>query len=62
VTVGAEVTLGPPETLFQSSAVNGGYDVSADGQRIVVGASPGGAETETAVVVVQNWFAEFVGE
>jgi serine/threonine protein kinase len=53
-----EVTLGPARALFRNGAFRWGYDVSPDGRRIVAGVTPGGEE-ETALVVVQNWFAEF---
>jgi len=60
VRVDPEVSLGPAESLFRNGVFRWGYDVSQDGRRIVAGVTPGGEE-ETALVVVQNWFAEFVG-
>jgi WD40 repeat protein len=58
VKTGREVALGPAGSLFRNGAFEWGYDVSRDGQRIVLGVTAGD-DTETALVVVQNWFAEF---
>ena len=58
VTVGSEITLGLPVTMFRNGAFNWGYDVSADGSRIILGLTAG-EEDDSAMVFVQNWFAQF---
>ena len=62
-------TLGQPQMLFASPdlalATGGGrsYDVSADGQRFVMGASvqegDDGEAAPTSIRIVQNWYEEF---
>jgi Tol biopolymer transport system component/DNA-binding winged helix-turn-helix (wHTH) protein len=54
---------GTPAALFSHSAfanwVDPNYDVSADGQRILVPETLGAQGPERMIRVVQNWFAEF---
>ncbi|MCP5115250.1 MAG: hypothetical protein GY953_30835 [bacterium] len=55
--------LGPATRLFEHSklraeSVQPNYDLSADGERVLL-AEPVGEAAEPSVRVVQNWFAEF---
>ncbi|NNE42878.1 MAG: serine/threonine-protein kinase [Gemmatimonadetes bacterium] len=63
------VRLGAPEVLFRRPDMIGtlpfgwpdGFDVTADGERFLIGVRPEGQEIseDRGLVVVQNWFAEF---
>ncbi|MCW5977213.1 MAG: hypothetical protein KIT09_04010 [Bryobacteraceae bacterium] len=56
-------SAGPPAPLFvrrSLAAMNSQYDVSADGQRLVVLDKPAG-EPPLSLHVVHNWFEEFRG-
>ena len=63
VTLGANLSFGPPRQLFRSSGMfvagsaHPHYDISADGERFVV-PEPAG-DLDLTLRVVQNWFAEF---
>nr|MEE4267114.1 hypothetical protein [Candidatus Krumholzibacteria bacterium] len=59
-------TLGRPEKIFDrpmtgwSAAWPDGFAVTGDGQRFVMlRPAENGSEVQPALVVVQNWFAEF---
>jgi Tol biopolymer transport system component len=60
VRTGSEFKVGPATRLFSHTAFTGwqdaNYDVSADGQRILL---PEKVSAERMIHVVQNWFAEF---
>jgi eukaryotic-like serine/threonine-protein kinase len=60
VRTGSEFEVGPATRLFSHAAFTGwqdpNYDVSPDGQRILL---PEKVNTERMIHVVQNWFAEF---
>ena len=60
VRTGSEFEVGPATRLFSHAAFTGSqdpnYDVSADGQRILL---PEKVSAERMIHVVQNWFAEF---
>ncbi|MCP5120340.1 MAG: hypothetical protein GY953_56820, partial [bacterium] len=62
ITLGPEVVIGAAERLFEQPGISPQagpqYDVSADGQRIVV-VEPVGGEAVLTIRVVQNWFSEF---
>ena len=59
-----EFAAGPATRLFSHSAFTGlaeaNYDVSADGQKILLPERAGGQGGERMIRVVQNWFAEFL--
>ena len=52
--------LGAAERLLRSDGFDWGYDVSPDGEQVVIGITAG-EQVDRGVVVVQNWFAEFAG-
>ncbi len=60
-------TLGQPQQLFEAPALtrtggglNGGYDVSADGQRFLTIAPVEGADSAPPTIrIVENWYEEF---
>jgi len=60
VSVGSGVKLGAAERLLRSDGFDWGYDVSRDGEQIVIGITAG-ERVDRGVVIVQNWFAEFSG-
>ncbi len=69
VSVSAEsaFTLGRPQRLFEAPGLvlaadgaNGGYDVSAAGQRFLTVAPVEGAEAAPSKIrIVQNWYEKF---
>jgi serine/threonine protein kinase/Tol biopolymer transport system component len=46
-----------PRQLFAAPANVGGWDVTADGNRFLMGLSPGGQTTDEPITVVLNWQA-----
>jgi Tol biopolymer transport system component/DNA-binding winged helix-turn-helix (wHTH) protein len=59
-----EFSAGPPQRLFSHAAltqwlIDANYDVSGDGQRILLPERVGAQGRERRIHVVQNWFAEF---
>jgi hypothetical protein len=59
-----EFFVGTPVRLFAHSALtpswsDANYDISADGERVLVPERVGAAGRERVIHVVQNWFAEF---
>lgn len=59
VRAGAAVEAGTPQALFATSLKGGpgpGYDVSSDGQRILLN-RPIGEESAPPITLVQNWTA-----
>jgi Tol biopolymer transport system component len=58
-----EFAAGTPVRLFAHAAftrwTDANYDVSSDGQRVLVAESLGGRGRPRKIQVVQNWFAEF---
>ena len=60
------LTLGTPAKLFDRPSVNwssrwaDGFDATNDGQRfIMLRHVPSESDVQPAIVVTQNWFAEF---
>ena len=61
---GPRFSIGPATRLFEhpsliTSSSFPQYDVSADGQRIVLAEPAGGEAPELSIRVVQNWYEEF---
>ncbi|MHC5211673.1 MAG: protein kinase domain-containing protein [Planctomycetota bacterium] len=58
------LSIGPAELLFDTERtglqLRRGYDVSADGQRILAIQSTESGNDEATMVLVENWVAEFV--
>jgi len=68
VTSEAGFSVGPPTKLFDRPVVNwssrwaDGWDVTADGQTFYMHRrSVSDSDVDPAIVIVQNWFAEFAG-
>jgi serine/threonine-protein kinase len=59
VTTSPKVVLGPIETLFTNPDSQWGFDVSRDGNRIVMALTDTDEKSDRSAVVVENWFAEF---
>ena len=67
VSTESALTLGQPQQLFEAPGLvlavggtNGGYDVSADGERFLTVAPVEGAEAAPPTIrIVQNWYEEF---
>jgi hypothetical protein len=65
--IGSGLTLGTPRALFQRPVINwasrwaDGFDVTNDGQRFVMMRNVQSQDSlQPSIVVVQNWFEEFV--
>jgi hypothetical protein len=63
---GGAPVLGTPQRLFTRPAVgpwnfglNAGFEVSSDGERVLVARAADRGETPLGVTVVQDWAAEF---
>jgi Tol biopolymer transport system component len=54
---GPGFSVGPPKVLLAPGTSNGDFDVSADGQRFLVG-TRGGSAGNVPINVVQNWWLE----
>ena len=60
ITSSGGVRVGPEQRLFSLPTLDQGFDVSRDGNRILV-VRPTGVQEKNELVVVENWFAEIDG-